>query len=138
MAINCPICGESFEDGRGLHGHLRFKEDLSGEELEQTFQKAQEQSADEEDEDTLLQQIKRVALHHGITPVEVVQKIRRPMVNGSPWGDLDLESGVLFSTEEEQAADEMLRELEDRLEREKEKAGEELNSILQKQIKQKA
>ena len=94
MAINCPICGDSFEDGRGLHGHLRFKEDLSGEELEQTFQKAQEQSADEEDEDTLFQQIKRVALHHGITPVEVIQKIRRPLVGGSPWSDLDLESHV--------------------------------------------
>jgi len=136
MAINCPICGESFEDGRGLHGHLRFKEDLSGEELEQTFQKAQEQSADEEDEDTLLQRIKRVAIHHGITPVEVVRKIRRPMSSGSPWSDLDVESGLLMSTEEEEVADAVLKELEDRLIKEKKKAGQELNSVLQKQIKQ--
>jgi hypothetical protein len=138
MAINCPICGESFEDGRGLHGHLRFKEDLSGEELEEVFQQAKDQSGGEEDEDILLQHIKRVALHHGITPVRVVQKIRG-MSGGSPWTDLDLESGGLFGqSDEKKMAEEMLRELEDRLEREKEKAGEELNSILQKQIKQKA
>lgn len=28
----CPICGESFKDGRGLSGHLQFKHSLSGEE----------------------------------------------------------------------------------------------------------
>lgn len=136
MAINCPVCGESFEDGRGLHGHLRFKEDLSGEELEETFQEAKDQSADEEEGDPILQHVKRVALHHGITPLEVVRKIRRPMATGSPWGDLDLQGGVLFTSEEEQAAEEMLLELEDRLEKEKEEAGEELNSVLQKQIGQ--
>lgn len=26
----CPICGETFQDGRGLSGHLQFKHDLSG------------------------------------------------------------------------------------------------------------
>jgi hypothetical protein len=138
MAINCPICGESFEDGRGLHGHLRFKENLSGEELEETFQEAKDKSGDEEEGDSILQHVKRVALHHGIAPVEVVRKITRPMVSGSPWGDLDLESGVLAITDEEEAADDVLGELENRLEKEKEKAGEELNAVLQKQIKQRA
>lgn len=28
----CPICGDTFEDGRGLSGHLQFKHNLSGEE----------------------------------------------------------------------------------------------------------
>lgn len=40
MAIECPKCGEIFQDGRGLHGHLRFKEGLSGDELETVFEKA--------------------------------------------------------------------------------------------------
>jgi hypothetical protein len=138
MAINCPICGESFEDGRGLHGHLRFKENLSGEELEERFQEAKDQSADEEESDPVLQHVKRVALHHGISPLEVVKKIRRPMATGSPWGDLELEGGGFFSqSEEKEAAEEMLSELEDRLKKEREKVGEELNSILQKQIKEK-
>lgn len=26
----CPICGDTFEDGRGLSGHLQFKHSLSG------------------------------------------------------------------------------------------------------------
>jgi hypothetical protein len=26
----CPICGETFQDGRGLSGHLQFKHSLSG------------------------------------------------------------------------------------------------------------
>jgi hypothetical protein len=71
--------------------------------------------------------------------VEVVKKIRRPMTSSSPWGDLELEGGGLFSqSEEKEAAEEMLRELEDRLEKEKEEAGEELISVLQKQIRQRA
>lgn len=28
----CPICGETFQDGRGLSGHLQFKHSLSGDE----------------------------------------------------------------------------------------------------------
>ena len=28
----CPICGDTFKDGRGLSGHLQFKHDLSGDE----------------------------------------------------------------------------------------------------------
>lgn len=27
----CPICGDTFQDGRGLSGHLQFKHSLSGE-----------------------------------------------------------------------------------------------------------
>lgn len=136
MAINCPICGESFEDGRGLHGHLRFKEDLSGEELGKTFEEAKDESTREED--SILEEVKRVALHHGISPLEVVKKIRRPMSGGSPWADLDLEGGLIFSSEEQKVAKEMLSELEDRLEKEKEEAGEKLNSVLEKDIKQRA
>lgn len=30
----CPICGDRFQDGRGLVGHLRFAHSLEGEELE--------------------------------------------------------------------------------------------------------
>lgn len=45
MPINCPICGESFKDARGLHGHLRFKESLEGRELERVFSEAKEQEA---------------------------------------------------------------------------------------------
>ncbi len=28
----CPICGDTFQDGRGLSGHLQFKHSLSGDE----------------------------------------------------------------------------------------------------------
>lgn len=28
----CPICGDTFKDGRGLSGHLQFKHQLSGDE----------------------------------------------------------------------------------------------------------
>ena len=28
----CPICGDTFKDGRGLSGHLQFKHSLSGNE----------------------------------------------------------------------------------------------------------
>ena len=38
--IVCPICGESFKDARGLHGHLRFKEGLQGEELKRVYEDA--------------------------------------------------------------------------------------------------
>jgi hypothetical protein len=48
MSIDCPVCGESFEDGRGLHGHLRFKEGLSGDELERTFEEAKSKEARKE------------------------------------------------------------------------------------------
>lgn len=33
----CPICGQTFEDGRGLNGHLRFKHGLDGEEFEEAM-----------------------------------------------------------------------------------------------------
>ena len=40
--MECPICGETFKDGRGLHGHLRFKEGLQGEELDEVYQEAKD------------------------------------------------------------------------------------------------
>ena len=139
MAINCPICGESFKDGRGLHGHLRFKEDLSGEELEETFQQAKDQSASKEGEDPVLQHVKRVALHHVITPLKDIKNIRPTGKMGSPWTDLDLEGGGLFGgSGEKEVAEQVLSELEERLENEKEQAGKELNSVLRKEIKQRA
>lgn len=38
----CVICGDRFEDGRGLNGHLRFKHDLEGDELEEAQRKGME------------------------------------------------------------------------------------------------
>lgn len=35
----CPICGETFEDGRGLSGHLQFKHSLSGDEHKRELDK---------------------------------------------------------------------------------------------------
>lgn len=35
----CPICGDTFKDGRGLSGHLQFKHGLSGEEHERELEK---------------------------------------------------------------------------------------------------
>lgn len=40
MALVCPECGDSFQDGRGLFGHLRWKEGLEGKELDETFEEA--------------------------------------------------------------------------------------------------
>ena len=48
--MECPICGETFKDGRGLHGHLRFKEDLQGEKLERVYSEAKEMQAARERE----------------------------------------------------------------------------------------
>lgn len=38
----CPICGDTFEDGRGLSGHLQFKHGLSGDEHEEKLDKGME------------------------------------------------------------------------------------------------
>lgn len=35
----CPICGDTFTDGRGLSGHLQFKHGLSGEKHERELEK---------------------------------------------------------------------------------------------------
>jgi hypothetical protein len=35
----CPICGDTFKDGRGLSGHLQFKHGLSGEKHERELEK---------------------------------------------------------------------------------------------------
>ena len=48
--MECPICGETFKDGRGLHGHLRFKEGLQGEELDRVYNQAKEMQASRERE----------------------------------------------------------------------------------------
>lgn len=52
MSIICPLCDQSFEDGRGLHGHLRFKEGLSGEELEEVFEEAKNREEQKSGEDS--------------------------------------------------------------------------------------
>ena len=48
--MECPICGETFKDGRGLHGHLRFKEGLQGEKLERVYNEAKDMQAARERE----------------------------------------------------------------------------------------
>ena len=48
--MQCPICGDTFKDGRGLHGHLRFKEGLQGEELKRVYNEAKEVRAARERE----------------------------------------------------------------------------------------
>jgi len=50
----CPICGDTFQDGRGLSGHLQFKHSLSGDEHREMLdegmekgQKAERRAPDE-------------------------------------------------------------------------------------------
>jgi len=41
MAIKnpeCPICSKTFQDARGLHGHLQFKHQVEGEEKERLME----------------------------------------------------------------------------------------------------
>jgi hypothetical protein len=39
--IQCPVCGDKFKQPQGLHGHLRFSHKLEGDELEEVYQRAQ-------------------------------------------------------------------------------------------------
>lgn len=44
----CPICGETFKDGRGLSGHLQFKHGLSGDEHGEKLDKGMERGQKQE------------------------------------------------------------------------------------------
>lgn len=37
MMVACPICGEELQP-KGLHGHLRFKHQLTGDKLKQSYE----------------------------------------------------------------------------------------------------
>lgn len=41
--IRCPVCGDDFSQPQGLHGHLRFSHELSGDELDEVYERAQQQ-----------------------------------------------------------------------------------------------
>jgi hypothetical protein len=41
--IRCPVCGDTFKQPQGLHGHLRFSHNLHGDELDEIYEKAQSQ-----------------------------------------------------------------------------------------------
>lgn len=47
--VTCPICKDEFKDLRGLNGHLRFKHDLEGEELDRVYGKAKEEQREEQE-----------------------------------------------------------------------------------------
>lgn len=47
--LTCPECKETFQDGRGLHGHLRFKHDIYGEQLEKHMERAKEMARDRDE-----------------------------------------------------------------------------------------
>lgn len=38
----CPVCGDTFKDGRGLSGHLQFKHGLSGDEHKEKLDEGME------------------------------------------------------------------------------------------------
>ena len=52
VMMKCPICGETFKDGRGLHGHLRFKEGLQGEKLDEVYERAKQMQKTREREES--------------------------------------------------------------------------------------
>lgn len=39
--IQCPVCGDRFEQPQGLHGHLRFSHNLYDDELDEVYERAQ-------------------------------------------------------------------------------------------------
>lgn len=43
----CPICQETFKDGRGLSGHLQFKHGLSGEDHEEKLEEGMSRGTEE-------------------------------------------------------------------------------------------
>jgi len=51
--IQCPVCEDKFKQPQGLHGHLRFSHKLEGDELQEVYQRAQNEDhfdfTDEED-----------------------------------------------------------------------------------------
>ncbi|MCS3824575.1 hypothetical protein [Salinibacter ruber] len=58
--IACPICEDKFKQPQGLHGHLRFSHQLQGDELNEVYERAQnedhfdfteDEGEDESDED---------------------------------------------------------------------------------------
>jgi len=146
----CPECGETFSDGRGLNGHLRMAHGIQGEEhermMDQALKEAEEREAEiglsEEmffeggvEKTSLTTLVKRVALHHGITPLKAVKNIERGMKSGDPWDGLEYESGgFLRKSEGKKAAEAILAELREELEKEKEAAGEAMNDALNREI----
>jgi len=44
----CPICGDTFKDGRGLSGHLQFKHSLSGDEHSEMLDEGMERGEKQE------------------------------------------------------------------------------------------
>lgn len=49
--IRCPVCGDTFKQPQGLHGHLRFSHNLYGDELDEVYEKAQSQEYVEFDDE---------------------------------------------------------------------------------------
>lgn len=43
----CPMCGETFKDGRGVSGHLQFKHGLSGDEHSEALEEAMSRGQDD-------------------------------------------------------------------------------------------
>ena len=144
MAKNpeCPVCGDVLSDGRGLNGHLRMAHQITGEEhqeiMDEALAEAEEKqgvsSGDLDADSPLVKRIEEVALHYGITPPEVVRKIRRPMKKDHPWAGLDYEDRGFFSSGEKELVEQVLDDVEKRLEKEKEKVGDAMNEALQREI----
>jgi len=146
----CPECGETFSDGRGLNGHLRMAHGIQGEEHERMMDQALKEAEEREakigsaeemffegdvEKTSLTTLVKRVALHHGITPVKAVEKIENGRKSSQPWAGLEYESKYFGKSEGQEAAEAILDELKEELEKEKEAAGEAMNDALNREIR---
>lgn len=139
--LECPECDAVFTDGRGFQGHVRMSHQITGEELheivDRELSKAEERSkvqnlsVGSNAVEGIVESAKEVAMHHGMSPTDVIQEIRGPN-DESPFGDLDdgrLLGGMIGGIPEELG--DLLDEVENRLEAEKEEAGDEMIGAIQ-------
>jgi hypothetical protein len=102
--IDCPVCGRTFKDGRGLQGHLRFKHELTGQAKDRAMQEALAERDEDPDQlvaeledqgpkppyrDTVMQAAEQVR--------EAKQRLREAKARRDAISDVSTRGGALSS-----------------------------------------
>jgi hypothetical protein len=139
----CPVCGETFKDGRGVSGHLQFKHGLSGDEHREALDEAMSRGQDEESlegvrlEGKVYQDSRMQAVENLRVAMEQLERAekRKEALRQSSGGSTEI-TGIAVSTWQEvkretrEQIDEEISRMEERVEERK----KQLDQALQTEV----